>query len=93
MKLTPRSSNANISFSVKAALTIAATTWAANTASPSCDTRAAFSAIETAKVGFPGVTMPIASMKIWAPICSATIFELSSIEPDLGALIPFFNLK
>ena len=73
-----------MSFSTNAAATMRATTFAARTASPSCETRAAPSANFSARSGSPGATMPNASMKICAPLCSDTIFPLRFIEPDSG---------
>ena len=69
------------SSSTKAWASIAARTCAAWTAAPSWLTCAARRARSAAASGSPGWTIAQPSMKIWAPICSATTWLLSAIEP------------
>jgi len=49
---------------------------------------AACSARRAASAGFPGATIAQPSMKICAPICSATVWPLTAIEPLAGASTP-----
>ena len=88
MKRTPVSSRASIFDSVNAAASIAASTWAPYTASPSWLTLPALPASAAASSGSPGATIAQPSMKIWAPICSATTLLLRAMEPLCGASTP-----
>ena len=44
--------------------------------------------LATARSGSPGATIAQPSMKIWAPICSASTLPFNSIEPLAGASNP-----
>ena len=74
--------------STKASASMAAITAAAWRASPSWLTEPARRASDAAVAGSPGTTIPQPSMKIWAPICSATNVVLSSADPLRGAGMP-----
>ena len=72
----------------KASASIAAHSIAACTDSPSWLTLPACSASRAASSGWRGATIAQPSMKICAPICSATVDPLVSIEPEAGAATP-----
>ena len=93
MKRTAVSSRVSMLDSVNAAASIAASTWAPYTASPSWLTLPALAASAAASSGSPGATMAQPSMKIWAPICSATTLVLRAMEPLRGASMPFLRRR
>ena len=80
----PVSSRWSMSDEPKASASIAAHSIAAWTASPSWLTLPACSASRAASSGWPGATIAQPSMKICAPICSATVVPLVAIEPRRG---------
>ena len=85
---TPMSNRRSRSSSTKAWASIAARTCAAWTAAPSWLTDAARRARSAAASGSPGWSIAQPSMKIWAPICSATTWPLRAIDPLAGAGMP-----
>ena len=85
---TPMSSSRLVSDSTNAAASIAARTCAPYTASPSWETLAARRARSAARSGSPGDTIAQPSMKICAPICSATTLPFMAMEPLSGAGTP-----
>ena len=83
----------SMSRDTKASASIAAHNLAASTAAPSWLTRAACSARRAASAGSPAATIAQPSMKICAPICSATVRPLTSIEPLAGASIAALQVE
>ena len=80
----PTSIRRSTSRDTKASASIAAHSLAASTAAPSWLTRAAFSASAAASAGLPGATIAQPSMKICAPICSATACPLTRDRSAVG---------
>ena len=92
-KAMPVSKSLSMSSSTKACASIAARTWAPWTASPSWETLPARRAKSAARSGSPGHTMAQPSMKICAPICSATTLPFSAALPLRGASMPAFKRR
>ena len=57
------------------------------------DMEAAARAIRAARSGFPGLTRPQVSEKIWPPICSAMVEPFWAMLPLWGAGMPFRRFK
>ena len=88
MSRTAVSISACRSRSTNAWASMAAITWAPWIAAPSWLTLAARPASAAASSGSPGATMAQPSMKICAPICSATTWPFVAIAPLAGAATP-----